>query len=184
MKRSWITPQRIGISLTIVFLSISCVLARTATKKRGAPKTPAQPAIKWHTYTDQGGFYSLNYPDGWEVLTKGNAVVIKGPGGPDNQGIFGITPRASGITIEESVKKEFSDPDRPKDLVKSMSRIANTPATKVVGSKKGNPDVKVVEYYVQIGSQDYYILFQTPRAAWSHNSDYFDGMIASMIFLK
>jgi hypothetical protein len=145
---------------------------------------PDAPMSGWQTYVDNGGYYKISYPPGWQVLTKGNALVITSPGGPDERGVFGITPRAEGVTINDAVDKEFSDPNRASDLQKSASRIAGIPATKVWGSKKGDPNIRVVEYYVQSGTQQFYILFQAPHSAMTQFSPVFNSMISSMKFLK
>jgi hypothetical protein len=147
-------------------------------------QSPEAINTKWLTYTDLGGFYKVNFPSSWQVLTKGNAVVITSPGGMDDRGVFGITPRAEGVTVESSIEKEFSDPDHAPDLTKYPARIANLSATKVVGSKKGNPNIRIVEYYVQRGTQQYYILFQGPRLDWATYSPVFEKMIASLHFIK
>jgi hypothetical protein len=137
---------------------------------------------RWLVYEDTGGAYQLNYPSTWQVLTKGTALVITSPGGPETRGVFGITPRAGGVTMDDAVKKEFDDPNRPADLVKSPARIGGLPAMKIVGSKKGDPNTRVVEYYVQNGSHQFYVLFQAPRAAMSQYTALFNGMIASIKF--
>lgn len=147
---------------------------------RAAVSTPAS----WLTYTDLGGYYTIRYPPEWQVLTKGNALVITSPGGPDERGVFGITPRAEGLVINEAVEKEFQDPDRSADLKKSPARIGDVPAIKVWGSKKGNPNIRMVEYYVQKGHQQFYVLFQAPHVAMDRYSPIFNAMIASMRFLK
>jgi hypothetical protein len=41
-----------------------------------------------------------------------------------------------------------------------------------------------VEYYVQVGEQQYYILFQAPHAAMIRYRPVFERMIASMQFLR
>src|SRR5438552_3399056 len=78
----------------------------------------------WKTYTDIGGAYEIRYPPTWQVLSKGNALVITSPGLPEERGVFGITPRAEGTTIQESVDKEFADPTHATDLQKNPTRIA------------------------------------------------------------
>ena len=138
----------------------------------------------WMTYTEPGENYQINYPADWQPLTKGNALVITSPGGPEERGVFGITLRTTGLTVEAAVEKEFQDPNRAADLKKSPARIAEMPAIKVWGSKKGDPNIRVVEYYVQKGSQQYYILFQAPHAAMDQYRAVFNAMIASMKFLK
>jgi hypothetical protein len=138
----------------------------------------------WLTYTDPDGRYEINYPSDWQTLTKGNALVITSPGGPEERGVFGITLRAAGLTVDAAVDKEFQDPEHPADLKKSPARIGEMPATKVWGSKKGDPNIREVKYYVQNGPQQYYILFQAPHAAMDHYRAVFNAMIASMKFLK
>jgi hypothetical protein len=139
---------------------------------------------EWRTYVDLGGFYKINYPPGWQVLSKGNAVVITSPGDAGERGVFGITPRARGLRIEEAVEQEFSDPERSSDLQKTAARLGNQPAIKVWGSKKGDPNTRIVEYYVQRGNNQYYILFQAPHASMDRYSGVFNKMIASMKFLQ
>jgi hypothetical protein len=102
----------------------------------------------------------------------------------ENRGVFGITPRARGMRIEEAVKQEFDDPNRSTDLQKAPSRIGDQPAIKVWGSKKNDPNTRMVEYYVQRGEHQYYILFQAPHASMDRYSPVFNKMIASMKFLK
>ncbi len=138
----------------------------------------------WQLYTDVGGSYQINYPPEWQAMSRGNALVIASPGSVEERGVFGITPRAEGTTIEDSVKKEFGDPDHSADLKKVASRIAGRMATKVWGSKKGDPSIRIVEYYVQDGHQQFYILFQAPHAAMAQYSPVFNTMIGSMQFLK
>jgi hypothetical protein len=136
----------------------------------------------WATYNDMSGSYSIHYPPDWQVLTKGNAVVITSPGDASVRGVFGITPRAAGVSINESVDKEFSDPNRAPDLQRTPARLANIPAIKVWGSKKGNTAIRIVEYYVQIGNVQYYILFQAPHAQMQRYGPTFDKMIGSLRF--
>jgi len=142
------------------------------------PKT-----VDWKTYVEPGGAYKINYPPGWQVLTKGHALVITSPGEPEVRGVFGITLRAGDVSMDEAVEKEFVDPDRSQDLQQSPARIADTPAIKVWGSKKGDPGTRIVEYYVQRGEHPYYILFQAPHAAMVRYSPLFNAMIGSMKFL-
>src|SRR5688572_11587351 len=83
---------------------------------------PAAPD-DWLTHVDMSGNYKISYPPDWSVLSKGNAVVITSPGTPEERGVFGITPRAAGLSINEAVAKEFEDPNRSSDLQKAPSRI-------------------------------------------------------------
>ena len=161
------------IAFLAVLLSVSMVSAAPA------PKGP-----KWKVYVEPGGFYKITYPPSWQVLTKGNALVITSPGGPDERGVFGITLRAPGSSMEESVEKEFADPDRSSDLQQSPARIADTPAIKVWGSKKGDSSIRIVEYYVQRDDRQYYILFQAPHHAMARYSQHFNAMIGSLKFLQ
>ncbi len=138
----------------------------------------------WRLFVDIGGYYRVNYPGTWQVLTRGNALVITSPGGPEIRGVFGITPRPEGSNIQETVDKEFKDPERSPDLKQAPSRIAGRPAVKVWGSKKGDPNIRMVEYYVQEGPQQFYILFQAPHAGMTRFGPIFERMIASMKFLK
>jgi hypothetical protein len=138
----------------------------------------------WMAYTSEQQDYQVNYPASWKVQGKGDAVVITSPGEPPNRGVFGITPRKGKLTSEEAVQREMSAPDRPADLVRSAARIAELPAIKVVGSKKGDPATRIVEYYVQAGLTQYYVLFQGPSAAWVQYSPTFNAMIRSLKILK
>ncbi len=150
----------------------------------GTPFAAPPKGVNWKTHVDPAGNYKINYPPGWQVLMKGKALVITSPGGPDERGVFGITLRAEGVSMDESVQKEFDDPDRSADLQQSPARIADTPAIKVWGSKKGDPSIRIVEYYVQRGDQQFYILFQAPHAAMIRYSPVFQSMIGSMKFLQ
>jgi hypothetical protein len=138
----------------------------------------------WRLYEDTGGYYKVNYPATWQVLTRGNALVITSPGGPEIRGVFGITPRPEGTTVQDAVNKEFQDPEHSPDLKKAPARIANRPAVKVWGSKKGDPNIRMVEYYIEEGSQQFYILFQAPHAGMDRFGPIFEKMIATMKFLK
>jgi hypothetical protein len=169
------------MNLRIVPLSV--LLVSTVFAKPPA-SIDVPPSNGWQTFTDQGGFYQINYPGNWQVLSKGNAVVITSPGGPEERGVFGITPRPEGITVQESVDKEFSDPEKPSDLQKAPARLGNLPAVKVWGSSKKDPSIRIVEYYIQKGHQQYYILFQAPHVMMPKYSPVFNAMIKSMEFLK
>src|ERR1700721_2331012 len=109
-----------NINLRLVPLSILLATSVFAAQ-------PAKLTTHWPVYVDTGGFYKISYPPGWQVLTKGNALVITSPGGPDERGVFGITPRADSASIDDSVGKEFGDPDRSADLQKSPSPLAGAP---------------------------------------------------------
>lgn len=157
---------------TLLAIAISSILPLTAW------------AASWITYIDASGIYKITYPSSWQILTKGNAVVITSPGGPDERAIFGITRRSQGTSAEEAVGKVFSDPQRSEDLQRTHASLGGLPAIKVWGSKKGDPSMRIVEYYVQKGPDQYYILFQAPFVRTSEFKPMFDGMIASMKFLK
>ena len=144
----------------------------------------ASSRVKWLDYTDQNRLYSLRVPSSWEVLSKGNAVVIASREDPAQRGVFGITLRPGGKTVEEAVEQEFQAKDRPTDLVKSPARIAGAPAVKVVGSKKGDPATRVVEYYAQNGDHQYYLLLQAPRDRWNQYNAIFYIMIRSFKFME
>src|SRR5262249_54869013 len=126
--------------------------------------------------------YTIDYPPNWQVLTKGNAVAITSPGDPETRGVFGITLRAEGVSAEEAVHKEFADPNHAPDLKKVPARIGGIPGIKDWGTKKGNSAIRIVEYYVQKGSQQYYILFQAPHSYMPNYTSIFNRMIASMKF--
>lgn len=158
------------------FARIAGLLALTATV--GSAET-----ISWITYTDPQGMYTINYPEGWQTKSQGRALVISSQEGSE-RGVFGITLRGEGVSKESAVEREFADPNRPEDLQKVASRIANQPAIKVWGSKKGDPSIKSVEYYVEKGTQEYYILFQAPHAAMARYSPIFNAMIASFKFAE
>ncbi len=144
----------------------------------------AQTPAGWHTHIDVAGHYKIDYPSDWQVMSKGSAVIITSPGGAEERGVFGITKKAEGSSIEDSIEKEFSDPDRPSDLQKSPAKLAGVPATKVWGSKKSDPSIRVVEYYVQNGKHPYYIIFQAPHTSMTRYSPVFNAMIGSMQFLQ
>jgi hypothetical protein len=137
----------------------------------------------WETFSDPGNAYKIDYPNDWHVLHKGNAVVITSPGRPEDRGVFGITLRTHAPSVEESVDKEFADPNHSRDLQKAASRLAGLPATKVWGSKKNDPNIRVVEYYLQKGDAQYYILFQAPHLEMSKFGPVFQKMIGSFQFL-
>jgi hypothetical protein len=164
--------------MNLRLLVLSFVLASVAVA------APPKKGPAWRVFVEPGGSYKISYPPGWQVLTKGSAVVITSPGGPEERGVFGITLRGEGSTIQDSVKKEFDDPDRSSDLQQSPAKLADNPAIKVWGSKKGDASIRIVEYYVQRGDRQYYILFQAPHDAMSRYSQHFNAMIGSMKFLQ
>jgi len=168
-------------AVAVTVLGLACALAGAQPARKGKPGAKG---ASWRVYTDVNGDYQVNYPSNWQVLTRGNALVITSPGSGETRGVFGITPRAEGMKVEDAVKKEFDDPNRSPDLQKASSRIANQPAIKVWGAKKGNPGVRMVEYYVQKGNRQYYILFQAPRESMDRYGPVFNGMIGSLKFLN
>jgi len=162
--------------MKLQLLSLSLLLSSVTFAQSPTP-------VGWHTHIDVGGHYKIDYPDGWQILSKGNALVITSPGGPEERGVFGITQKAEGSTIQESIDKEFSDPEHSPDLQRAPAKLAGLPATKVWGSKKGDANIRMVEYYIQNDKHPYYILFQAPHAATATYSPIFNTMIGSMQFL-
>jgi hypothetical protein len=149
------------------------------------PASAAETRPGWKTYTDSTGHYSINYPEKWQPITRGDALVISSPGEAATRGVFGITRRTGDVTAPEAVAKEFESPDRPADLQQGPAKMGDRPAIKVWGSKKGDPNIRVVEYYLQKDRHtQYYILFQAPHAMMSKYGPIFNRMIGSIQFLN
>jgi hypothetical protein len=140
---------------------------------------PAAPKAAWLTYQEPNGAYKINYPAHWQVMTRGNALVITSPEEPESRGVFGITIRPGKSSIEDSVSKEFEDPERSQDLQQAPARLSDLPAIKVWGSKKGDQSTRIVEYYVQKGDHQFYVLFQAPHSSMPRFSPVFNAMISS-----
>ncbi len=145
--------------------------------------TAGAQTLTWKTYSDPQGAYTVNYPEGWETMTQGKALVIRSVDAAE-RGIFGITLRTEGTSKEAAVERQFADPEHAQDLQKAPARIADQPAIKVWGSKKGDPHIRSVEYYIEKDGQQYYILFQAPHTAMARYSPVFNAMISSLKFTR
>ena len=65
----------------------------------------------------------------------------------------------------------------------TTTRIAGLPATKVVGPKQDDPNIRRVEYYVQQSKgHQYYILLMAPANSWDHFAGPFFTMIRTLSF--
>jgi predicted Zn-dependent protease len=139
------------------------------------------PIVTSRVYMHPEGQYKFRYPEGWQVNTKDNAMIVKSPG---DVGVFGIVRRPDDQPNKEAVKKEFQASDRPADLTQTPANVAGLSATKVIGSKKDDPYTRMVEYYVQsrkTGHQ-YYILLMAPQNQWNRYSISFNNMMHTLSF--
>ena len=110
-------------------------------------------------------------------------MIIKSGGAMGDRGVFGINLRTSGSSNHEAVQKEFEASDKSVDLVQMPSRVAGLPATKIMGSGKGDANNHLVEYYISHPSgREYYIMLLAPQAQWPRFSSRFTQILQSLSF--
>ena len=131
-------------------------------------------------YRNPEGLYTFRYPSRWQVNAKDGAMIVKSPG---SAGVFGIVRRPDDQPNEQAVNRLLVAPNRPQDLTLTPARLAGISATKLIGSKKEDPYIRTVEYYLQHpNGHQYYILLQAPRNEWNKYSIAFGSMLRTLSF--
>jgi hypothetical protein len=149
----------------------------------GGPMIAQGAGIRWVSYQSAPLAFQIKVPKAWQVRPSAKAVGFTSPARGDSRAAIGVLRSADRhSTIEQAVQKEFELEGQPEDWQQSYARVGGMQAVKIVKNAAVQPNLKIVEYYVQGPHGPYILQCVGPRDRWNLYAPLFATMLKTFRF--